>query len=74
MQSMQGTESSILYQREVAEYESCGVDADSIAPGVVPNRLAGKRPKCFFAMFTSLLGASLMGFSAEPQVGAPASE
>ena len=67
MQSMQGTESSILYQREVAEYESSGVDADSIAPGVVPNRLGGKRPKCFFAMFKSFLGASLMGFPAEPE-------
>lgn len=67
MQSMQGTESSILYQREVAEYESCGVDADSIAPGVVPNRLGGKKPKCFFPMFKSFLGASLMGFPAEPE-------
>lgn len=32
-----------------------------LAPGVVPLRLGGKTPKCFFAMFKAFIGVHLMG-------------
>ena len=44
------------------------VSAQSVSPGVVPKRLGGKKPKCFFALFKSFTGACLMGFSPEPEV------
>jgi len=37
------------------------VKPETLSPGIVPIRLGGKKPKCFFAMFKSFLGASLMG-------------
>ncbi len=38
-----------------------------VSPGIVPFRLGGKRPKCFFALLKSFLGATLMGFPCEPE-------
>lgn len=43
------------------------VSPSSIAPGIVPLRRGGKKPKCFFAMFKAFIGATLMGFSSEPE-------
>jgi hypothetical protein len=43
------------------------VSPEALAPGVVPLRLGGKTPKCFFALFKSFLGATIMGFPAEPE-------
>ena len=43
------------------------VTPEQIAPGITPNRLGGKKPKCFFAMFKSFVGASIMGFAPEPE-------
>ena len=40
----------------------------SISPGVVPSRAGGKKPKCFFALFKSFFGVSLMGHPPEPEV------
>ena len=34
---------------------------------MVPLRLAGRKPKCFFGLLKSFLGTSLMGFPAEAQ-------
>ena len=67
MRSAQGLESSIVYQRPAPLSESSHTDPQSIAPGVVPIRLGGRTPKCFFSMFKSFLGATLMGFSPEPE-------
>lgn len=67
MRSAQGLESSIVYQRPEPSCESSHTDPQSIAPGVVPIRFGGRTPKCFFSMFKSFLGATLMGFSAEPE-------
>jgi len=39
----------------------------SIAPGITPCRLGGKKPKCFFALIKSFIGAPLMGFAAVPE-------
>ena len=38
-----------------------------VAPGITPDRGAGKKPKCFFALFKSFLAAPLMGFPSEPE-------
>ena len=43
------------------------VTPEQIAPGITPNRIGGKKPKCFFAMFKSFVGASTMGFAPEPE-------
>ena len=58
---------SIIYQGKVVESKPLEVQPHSIAPGVVPIRLAGKKPKCFFALLKSFLGATMMGFPAEPK-------
>jgi len=59
-------EDEILYNLKSKESEYNTVDPDQIAPGEVPLRSAGKKPKCFFSLFKSFLGAVLMGFPAEP--------
>ena len=43
------------------------VTPEQIAPGITPNRIGGKKPKCFFGMFKSFTGASIMGFAPEPE-------
>jgi len=42
------------------------VTPEMIAPGITPDRLGGKKPKCFFALFKSFIGASLMGLDPIP--------
>jgi len=67
MRSKQGEEGAVLYERQELECESTHTDQQSIAPGVAPARVGGRTPKCFFSMFKSFLGASLMGFAPEPE-------
>ncbi len=57
----------ILYQGEVVEFNAPKVDPMELAPGVVPLRLVGRKPKCFFGLLKSFLGTALMGFPAEPE-------
>ena len=57
----------ILYQGEVVERRAQEVQPSDVAPGVVPLRLVGRKPKCFFGLFKSFIGTSLMGFPAEPE-------
>ncbi len=38
-----------------------------IAPGKTPDRRGGRKPKCFFALFKSFIGTSLMGFESTPE-------
>ncbi len=57
----------ILYQQEAVAPVEVKTDPLSLFPGEVPNRLAGRKPKCFFSLFKSFIGASLMGFKAEPE-------
>jgi hypothetical protein len=42
-------------------------DERTLRPGVVPERLAGRAPKCFFAMTKAFLGVLLLGRPAEPE-------
>jgi len=57
----------ILYQGEVVELKAQDVQPSGVAPGVVPLRLVGRKPKCFFGLLKSFIGVSLMGFPAEPE-------
>lgn len=57
----------VLYESTDPETSIRPVDPRSIAPGCVPERWVGKRPKCFFSMFKAFVGTSLMGFSPEPE-------
>jgi hypothetical protein len=69
MRSKRGEEdAAVLQKRQELEgdFAVC-TDPQSLAPGVVPFRFAGRTPKCFFAMFKSFLGATLMGFPPEPE-------
>lgn len=43
------------------------VRAEDIAPGVVPVRLAGRAPKCFFALLKAFIGVHLMGRGASAE-------
>jgi hypothetical protein len=66
MQNTKVEEATVLYDGKV-EPKNPTVKPETLAPGIVPIRLGGKKPKCFFAMFKSFLGASLMGFPSEPE-------
>jgi hypothetical protein len=57
----------VLHQDQPLETLPKTVNPLSLAPGVVPIRLAGKEPKCFFALFKAFIGATLMGFAPEPE-------
>jgi len=67
MQAPDAPPPPIIYPSEVVECEAPKVDPMDLAPGVVPRRLAGRKPKCFFSLLKSFLGATLMGFAAEPE-------
>jgi len=41
---------------------------ESVAPGVVPARLVGRAPKCFFAMLNAFLAVAIRGRAPEPEV------
>lgn len=57
-----------LYQGKPVEPDGglLPVRPEDTAPGVIPLRLAGRKPKCFFALIKGFIGASLMGQVAEP--------
>jgi hypothetical protein len=57
----------ILFQAEVAERRAQAVQRWDVAPGAVPLRLVGCKPKCFFGLLKGFIGASLMGLPAEPE-------
>ena len=67
MQAPDAPPAPILYQGVVVESKAPKVDPLSLAPGVVPVRLVGRKPKCFFALLKSFLGTTLMGYAAEPE-------
>lgn len=46
--------------------ESC--KAEGMEPGYTPNRIAGRSPKCFFAMLKAFLGVGFMGEPAVPEI------
>ena len=58
---------SVIYENEPKEPEYSTVNAHQLAPGVTPDKTAGRKPKCFFSLLICFLGATLMGFPAEPE-------
>jgi hypothetical protein len=67
MQPKQAQPPQIIYRGQVVELQAPKVDPMDLAPGVVPLRLAGRKPKCFFALLKGFMGTTLMGFPAEPE-------
>ena len=64
--TMDETASVLLDEKFITEIDSI-VSPSMIAPGKTPDRLGGKKPKCFFALFKSFIGVSLMGFESIPE-------
>ncbi len=60
-------EREVIYRQNILSAKISQVKPESVSPGVVPMRLGGKKPKFFFSMFKSFMGAPLMGFAAEPE-------
>jgi hypothetical protein len=58
---------SIIFKQDSIPPTEDIVTPEQIAPGITPDRIGGKKPKCFFAMFKSFTGASIMGFAPEPE-------
>ena len=54
----------ILHPTPQAPRSTPTVHEDSLAPGVIPIRMAGRAPKCFFALFKAFMGVQAMGRSA----------
>lgn len=57
----------VLYEPEFRTPAVRSVNPLSVAPGAVPVRSDGRKPKCFFALFKAFLGAPFMGFPSEPE-------
>jgi hypothetical protein len=58
-------EAPVLYTEARPPKASIKVEPKDVRPGVTPIRLAGKKPKCFFALFRAFVGISLMGRAPE---------
>jgi hypothetical protein len=67
MQPLPAQAPQMIYQGQVVECNPPTIDPMGIAPGVVPPRLLGRKPKCFFGLLKSFMGTALMGFPAEPE-------
>ncbi len=57
----------VLYEPDYEPIAISTVSPYSIAPGTTPDRSGGKKPKCFFSLFKSFLGATIMGLPPEPE-------
>jgi hypothetical protein len=65
--TMNKTEPVLYEVPPIPEIEQI-INSSMICPGIPPHRLGGgKKPKCFFALLKSFIGAPLMGFEAEPE-------
>ena len=64
--TMDESASVLLNEKFITEIDPI-VSPSMIAPGKTPDRLGGKKPKCFFALFKSFIGVSLMGFESIPE-------
>ncbi len=56
-----------LFQTPTPPAETPSVNADTILPGIVPLRLAGRKPKDFFSLFAAFCGTQSMGMDATPE-------
>jgi len=60
-------EAPVLVETVVRDDEPVRIDPTTLRPGVVPPRLWGRSPKCFFAQFKAFMGLPIMGRPAEPE-------
>jgi hypothetical protein len=58
---------SVLYEEEYEMAQREIVSPHCIGPGITPDRAGGRKPKCFFALFKSFFGTTIMGYRAEPE-------
>jgi hypothetical protein len=56
-----------LYEAPTAKPSQIRVDPQTVEPGCPPIRIAGRTPKCFFAMLRAFLGMTLRGRVSEPE-------
>lgn len=59
--------SEILHQNNVIQISAPTVNPLTLSPGTTPQRLCGKKPKCFFGLLKAFIGVGLMGFAQEPE-------
>jgi hypothetical protein len=60
-------QAAALYQRPQPTTPLIHIAPHEVVPGYTPPRLAGRPPKCFFAMLYGFLGTTLAGQPAEPE-------
>ncbi len=60
-------DTDVLYSAEYKEPKQSSVNPNEVRPGKTPNRKAGKKPKDFFPLFKSFIGAVTMGYPPEPK-------
>jgi len=68
VQTPANEKSQIIYKENIVEFKQPRTNPLEISPGVVPVRLVGRKPKCFFSLLKSFMGVTLMGFPAEPEM------
>jgi len=56
-----------LFQTPTPPAKTPSVNADTILPGTVPFRLAGRKPKDFFSLVAAFCGTQSMGMDATPE-------
>lgn len=63
------SEKRILFHQELIALDTHDwrCTAEEIAPGQTPPIVAGRQPKCFFALFKAFLGTVLQGISPTPE-------
>jgi hypothetical protein len=57
----------ILHESTLTIHSAARVDPAKLRPGRTPVRLAGKAPKCFFAMLKAFMGVAVCGRMPEPK-------
>ncbi len=57
-----------LYELPASTPPEIHVDPRGLRPGTPPMRWAGKKPKCFFALFAAFVGVLAQGRPGEPEV------
>jgi hypothetical protein len=57
----------VIYTPESKTAKKSTVNIDDVRPGKTPDRERGKKPKDFFSMLKSFIGAVMMGYPPEPK-------
>jgi hypothetical protein len=67
MNTQQELSPKIIYQNDSVEFIEPTTNPDDLSPGVVPSRMVGRKPKCFFSLLKSFIGTTLIGYPSEPE-------